>query len=89
MPNILVPVDTEIDVDVNVQDFLEDCSDYEIEEAIDWLKDKDYLKNTDIDRQVCAWTELEYIEALDKIYTKWNVLTKEETDFVLNIAKRF
>ena len=88
MPNILVPVDTEIDVDVNVQDFLEDCSDYEIEEAIDWLKDKNYLKNTDIDRQVCA-TELEYKKALDKIYTKWNVLTKEETDFVLNIAKRF
>ena len=88
MPNILVPVDTEIDVDVNVKDFLEDCSDYEIEEAIDWLKDKDYLKNTDIDRQVCA-TELEFIEALDKIYKKWNVLPKEETDFIINISKRF
>lgn len=88
MPNILVPVDTEIDVDVNVKDFLEDCSDYEIEEAIDWLKDKDYLKNTDTDRQVCA-TELEYMEALDKLHTKWNVLTKEEEAFILNLAKRF
>jgi hypothetical protein len=88
MPNILVPVDTEIDVDVNIDDFLESCDEYEIEEAIDWLKDKGHIKDTHTDRQVCA-AELEYIEALDKIYTKWNVLTKEETDFVLNIAKRF
>ncbi len=89
MPSILVNVDTEIDVDVEVKDFLEDCSDYEIEEAIDWLKDKDYLKNTDdTDRQVCA-TELEFIESLDKIYTKWNVLSKEEEAFILNLAKRF
>jgi hypothetical protein len=88
MPSILVNVDTEIDVDVEVNDFLEDCSDYEIEEIISWLKDKDYLKNTDTDRQVCA-TELEYMEALDKLQTKWNVLTKEEEAFVLNLAKRF
>jgi hypothetical protein len=88
MPNILVPVDTEIDVDVNIDDFLESCDEYEIEEAIDWLKDKGHIKDTHTDRQVCA-AESEYIEALDKIYTKWNVLTKEETDFVLNIAKRF
>ena len=74
--------------DVNIDDFLESCDEYEIEEAIDWLKDKGHIKDTHTDRQVCA-AELEYIEALDKIYTKWNVLTKEETDFVLNIAKRF
>jgi ribonucleotide reductase alpha subunit len=88
MPNILVQVDTEVDVDVEVNDFLEDCDEYEIEQVIDWLKDKGHLKNTDIDRQVCV-AELEFIEALDKIYTKWNVLSKEETEFIINISKRF
>jgi hypothetical protein len=88
MPNILVPVDTDIDVDVNVKDFLEDCSDYEIEEAIDWLKENEHIKDTHIDRQVCA-SELEFIEALDKLCTKWNMLSKEEEAFILNLAKRF
>jgi hypothetical protein len=36
MPNILVQVDTEVDVDVEVNDFLEDCDEYEIEQVIDW-----------------------------------------------------
>ena len=88
MPNILVQVDTEVDVDVEVNDFLEDCDEYEIEQVIDWLKDKEHLKNTDIDKQVCV-AELEFIEALDKIYTKWNMLSKEEIDFIINISKRF
>ena len=88
MPNILVQVDTEVDVDVEVNDFLEDCDEYEIEQVIDWLKDKEHLKNIDIDRQVCV-AELEFIEALDKIYTKWNVLSKDETEFIINISKRF
>jgi hypothetical protein len=37
---------------------------------------------------VCA-TELEFIEALDKLCTKWNMLSKEEEAFILNVSKRF
>jgi hypothetical protein len=88
MPNILVNVDTEIDVDVEVNDFLEDCDTSEIDEVIDWLKEKGHIKDTHIDRQVCA-TELEFIEALDKLCTKWNMLSKEEEAFILNVSKRF
>jgi hypothetical protein len=88
MPSILVNVDTEIDVDVEVKDFLDDCDTSEIDEVIDWLKDNKHIKDTHIDRQVCA-TESEFIEALDKIYTKWNVLSKEEETIILNLAKRF
>ena len=85
-----VPVEAEVtvDFDVEIDEFLEDCSSYEIDEIIDWLKDKDYIKHTNTDRQVCA-TELEFIEALDKLYTKWNMLSKEEESFILNLAKRF
>ena len=87
-----VPVEAEVtvDFDVQVEEFLEDCDSLEIEEIIDWLRDKDYIKHTDIpdNRQVCA-TELEFIEALDKLYTKWNMLSKEEETTILNLAKRF
>jgi hypothetical protein len=85
-----VPVEAEVtvDFDVEVNDFLEDCDSYEIDNVIDWLKEKGHIKDTRIDRQVCA-TELEFIEALDKLCTKWNMLSKEEETFILNVSKRF
>jgi hypothetical protein len=85
-----VPVEAEVtvDFDVDVNEFLEDCDSYEIDNVIDWLKEKGHIKDTHIDRQVCA-TELEFIEALDKLCTKWNVLSKEEEAFIVNLAKRF
>ena len=85
-----VPVEAEVtvDFDVEVEEFLEDCDSYEIDNVIDWLKEKGHIKDTHIDRQVCA-TELEFIEALDKLCTKWNVLSKEEETFIVNLAKRF
>jgi hypothetical protein len=30
-----------------------------------------------------------YIESIDKLRDKWNMLTKEEEEFILNLAKRF
>ena len=85
-----VPVEAEVtvDFDVEVNEFLEDCDSYEIDNVIDWLKEKGRIKDTHIDKQVCA-TELEFIEALDKLCTKWNVLSKEEELFIINLAKRF
>lgn len=90
MPNILVNVDTEIDVDVEVNDFLEDCDNSEIEEIVDWLQNNGHLRETSVDKstEVCA-TEAEFMNALDKLYTKWNMLSKEEEQTILNLAKRF
>jgi len=42
MPEIEVNVDQSIDVDVNVEDFLDACSESEIEEVIEWLSENDY-----------------------------------------------
>jgi hypothetical protein len=88
MPKILVQVDTEIDTEVDVTDYLYECDEDEIQEAIQWLKDKEYIKDSAMTTQVSV-AESEFIEALDKIYNKWNVLSKEETDFIINISKRF
>jgi hypothetical protein len=96
MPSILVQIDTEVDVEVEVNEFLDDCNTSEIDEVVDWLKENGHIKDTHINRQVCATElefieafELEFIEALDKLYTKWNALSKEEESFIVNLAKRF
>lgn len=42
MAELEVNVDQFIDVDVDVQDFLDACSESEIEEVIYWLSENDY-----------------------------------------------
>ena len=95
MPNFRkydVEVETEVDVDfdIDVDEFLDECDEDDIERIIEYLKDKEYLKNTEIlrDKQICV-AESEFTDALDKIYTKWNVLSNEETDLIIKLAKRF
>lgn len=86
-----VPVEAEVTVDFDVEvdeEFLDDCDESEIDEIIQWLKNKNYLKGSSIIDQVSV-AESEFIEALDKIYTKWNVLSTEETELIINISKRF
>lgn len=85
-----VPVEAEVtvDFDVEVEEFLDECDESEIDKIIQWLKNKIYLKGSSIIDQVSV-AESEFIEALDKIYTKWNVLSTEETELIINISKRF
>jgi len=87
-----VPVEAEVEVniDVEVDEFLDECDEHDIDNIIEYLKDKDYLKNAKIlrDNQVCV-AESEFMDALDKIYSKWNVLSNEETELIINISKRF
>ena len=85
-----VPVKAEVtvDFDVEVEEFLDECDESEIDKIIQWLKNKIYLKGSSIIDQVSV-AESEFIEALDKIYTKWNVLSTGETELIINISKRF
>lgn len=87
-----VPVEAEVTVDFNVEvdEFLDDCDASEIDEIIQWLNDKGHLRPTHVDKssEVSASESL-YMEALDKLYTKWNLLSKFEEETILNLAKRF
>lgn len=87
-----VPAETEVDVDIDidVDEFLDECDEDEIKEAIEYLKDKGYLKGlTIVNADNVSVTELEFMNAANKLATRWNLLSKEEENFILNIAKRF
>ena len=87
-----VPVEAEVtvDFDVDVEEFLEDCDEDEIQEVVDWLGNNGHLRPIDIDKsERVSVSEAEYMEALGKLYTKWNMLSKEEEQTILNLAKRF
>jgi hypothetical protein len=92
MPRFYEYEEVEVNIDIEVDDFLNKCSSSETEELIDALIEDGYLiKNcrnnfTDHDRSV---PESMYVQAIDKLREKWNSLTSEEEQSILKIASRF
>jgi hypothetical protein len=78
MPEIEVNVDQFIDVDVNVEDFLDACDESEIEEVIEWLAENDYKLNLGND------TNKDLIKLINIIS-----LTVEDEILLNNIANKY
>ena len=80
------------DIDIVVDEFLSACSSREKEELIDALIEDGYLKENcrvDYKYELLSVPESFYIDAIDKIKGKWNMLTQEEEEIILKIASLF
>lgn len=82
------------DIDIEVDEFLENCSPKELKEAVDWLQEDGQLEDGQLDygfnitgRE--SINERMFLESLFKIKDNWMGLSKEEEDIILNISKRF
>jgi len=92
MPRFYEYEEVEVHVDIDVDDFLDKCNTSEKEELIKALIEDGYLKKDcreGFEDQKYSVSEAFYQEALNKLHGKWNMLTKEEEETILNIAKRF
>ena len=79
------PADLEIEVD----EFLDDCDINEIEEVIQWLKDADYLQQgvkTPLEQQ--SFRDAEFDRALMNLVGKRFKMTKEQEELIINISKQ-
>ena len=78
-----------VDIDVSVSDFLEECSSFEIQEVIEWLRE-----NGDLDEFV---TTPQYSNPQDEIFNEGlmslidnrHLLTTEEEELIMSIAKKY
>jgi hypothetical protein len=72
------------DLDIDVDEFLDACNNREIDQVIEWLREEEYISNY-------GKTETESIfkAAVIKIQNPRISLSREEEEFILNIAKRF
>jgi hypothetical protein len=76
------------DLEIEVDEFVENCSRRDIDELVDYLVDHRYInKGQSSIRQSPA--EQLFEKALSKIHDKWNALTAEEEAIILSIANRF
>lgn len=82
--------------EIDVSDFLYECGSREIKEIIDSLIDDGHLPESvrsvrmksNSPAQTSA-AESEFEDALHKLHGKWNNLTSEEEQTIINISKRF
>jgi hypothetical protein len=81
-----VYLDTDVDVDVN--EFLDSCCNYEIEEVIDWLEYHGQLKKYHIDENKKNLMDIEWDNALHKLSLNRVQLTVAEEEFIKTIANR-
>ena len=85
--------DFSVEENIDVDEFLSSCSSSEIEELIKALVDDGYIHKSAAKKESQSTNvsigESIFQEALDKLYNKLNVLSSEEEEMILNIAKRF
>ena len=80
----------ETDFDISVDDFLEECSSFELEEIIDYLEEMGYLKNHKRAEGggPIGILEEEFQEKIQKISESRHRLTLEEEETIKKISDR-
>jgi len=75
-----VSVNIKVDVDIDVDDFLEGCTNYELDEVINWLTER-YTSQYGLDHE-------NIVKTLLKISNSAIQLTTEEEEIIKSIANR-
>lgn len=58
----------DVDIDIDVEEFLDECGSYEIEEVIEWLVGNDYIKSTQVtDNGNMSLGDIEYLNIINKL----------------------
>jgi hypothetical protein len=80
-------IEVDVDFDVEVEEFLDDCSKREIEEAIQWLVDRDWIKPNQIEEGNVM--DIEWFNTVSKLHTLRQRLTVEEEELIKSIVNKY
>jgi hypothetical protein len=77
-------------IDVDIIEVLESCSNSELRDAADWLRDNEpEMLGVAVDRSEPTLAESEFESALKVLQEARLRLTQDETDTILAIARRY
>ena len=83
-------VEVDVNIDISVDQFLTECDVKDIKEIIKTLREDGFLKDTDLlDEDQTGGGDWEYNEAIAKLGENYYQLSKEDTDIIIQLAKRF
>jgi Ser-tRNA(Ala) deacylase AlaX len=79
-------------IDIDIEDVLDDCSSWEIDYVINWLKRNDYIKNnyvvSDNEYEGDNIMDIEFKTAIDKIRDKRLNISLEDEALIKQIANK-
>jgi hypothetical protein len=79
-----------VSIDVDMDDILWDLRDSEKQYIVDELYEDGFIpKGMENENLPVSVAESFFNESLDKLKGKWNILSAEEEQTIINIAKRF
>ena len=77
-----------LDMDIDVDDFLDECSASEIKEVIKWLVESGYIEDPEISKKARGSSSQIFDEAVRKLLGNSHRFTCEEEELIINLAKR-
>ena len=89
MPQIEVNVDTYVDVDIDVTEVLDECSESEIKDVLVWLEDSGYLlagKKVDVNAN---YDETDFDESVMKLSHLYLQIKPEEWAMIKSIIDKY
>jgi hypothetical protein len=88
-----MPYFTPDDIDIDVDEFLSSCDSSEIEQVVDYLIEDGRItperKFSQLRERGMSVGESFYVEAIEKLSDKYHMLSKEEEELIIKLAKRF
>jgi hypothetical protein len=85
--NVNTSVNVDEDVEVEVEDVLDQLNDDEIQQVIQWLKDNDFINNSDVES--LTFPHQQFHNSTLTIASNYYLLTSEEQEIIEAIANKY
>lgn len=90
MPNFETSEFVDLAIDVDIDEFLNECSSNEIEDVIEYLIDNNFIsEDRKIIPQNLSFDEEQLHKNLNKIKDNYYLLSEEEEELIKQIANKF
>lgn len=77
------------EIDVDVEEFMDACSPKEIEEVIEYLVEYGHINPKNLEPSKISINEMEFRDNLNYLSEKYHSLSFEEEELIRKISKRF
>lgn len=88
MATVNTNINTDVEIDINVRDFLSECSKREITEVKDWLRNSGYLDSKDhvVSPSV---NEVFFLKHIDNLKERYSQLSREDESTIIKISEKY
>ena len=89
MPTIYTYVDTEVDVEIDVIEFIDSCSEKEMNELINYLTKEGYVNGLVKDESKMTSGEIDFNNQMSLLSDKYYQMTNEETALIETLYNKY